>query len=299
MLQPLGFCQRTVQTSIGQMVYYTNEAEPWIAASASQLSTLETLVFIHGFGGGSSAYEWSQVYPALAMDYHIIAPDLIGWGRSEHPARPVVVGDYLTSLREFLQNTCDGPVTLVASSLSAAMVVKLAIANPKLVKTLFLVAPSGLSDFGVDYRRSVVAQLVSTPIIDRVLYNIAIANANGIRNFLEQRQFAKANRVSGELVEAYLQSAQQPNAEYAALSFVRGDLCFDLAAEIPSLSHPTCLLWGEEAQFTKVDIGRRLAALNPEAIRALHILPNTGLTPHLETPAIAIALLRRWLTQMA
>lgn len=299
MLQPLGFCQRTVQTSIGQMVYYTNEAEPWIAATASQLSTLETLVFIHGFGGGSSAYEWSQVYPALAMDYHIIAPDLIGWGRSEHPARPFSIADYLTSLREFLQNTCDGPVTLVASSLSAAMVVKLAIANPKLVKTLFLVAPSGLSDFGVDYRRSAVAQLVSTPVIDRVLYNVAIANTNGIRSFLEQRQFARANRVSGEMVEAYLQSAQQRNAEYAALSFVRGDLCFDLAAEVPNLTHPTCFLWGEKAQFTPIENGKRLAALNPQAIRAFHTLPDTGLTPHLESPAVAIALLRRWLTQAA
>lgn len=27
----------------------------------------ETLVFLHGFGGGSSAYKWSKVYPAFAL----------------------------------------------------------------------------------------------------------------------------------------------------------------------------------------------------------------------------------------
>jgi len=32
-------------------------------------SDLETLVFLHGFGGGSSAYEWSKVYPAFAAEY--------------------------------------------------------------------------------------------------------------------------------------------------------------------------------------------------------------------------------------
>jgi len=45
-----------------------------------------------------------------------------------------------------------------------------------------------------------------------------------VRNFLEQFLFAKSERVSQEMVDAYLASAQQPNAEYAALAFLRGDL---------------------------------------------------------------------------
>ncbi len=42
----------------------------------------EILVFLHGFGGGSSAYKWSKVYPVFVAKYQIVAPDLIGWGRS-------------------------------------------------------------------------------------------------------------------------------------------------------------------------------------------------------------------------
>lgn len=49
---------------------------------------------------------------------------------------------------------------------------------------------------------------------------------------LDQRQFANAAKVYLEIGEAYRQSAQCPNAEYAALSFVRGDLCFDLSRYI-------------------------------------------------------------------
>jgi len=56
--------------------------------------------------------------------------------------------------------------------------------------------------------------VISTPLLDRLIYALG---AEIVRNFLEQ--FAKSERVSQEMVEAYLASAQQPNAEYAALAF--------------------------------------------------------------------------------
>jgi len=68
------------------------------------------------------------------------------------------------------------------------------------------------------------------------------------------------------MVDAYLASAQQPNAEYAALAFLRETL--DLAFFVFSNSRSTVML-GEQAQFTSVKLGRRLGQLNPQAIRAI------------------------------
>ena len=246
MFQPQGFEQRSIITSLGKMVYYTATSSPWQDDSTAKQQERETLVFLHGFGGGSSAYEWSKVYPAFAAEYRVLAPDLIGWGRSEHPARNYMIDDYLTTIREFIQQTCTGPVKVIASSLTAAFTILVAIAYPDLFESLILVTPAGLSDFGEDYSRSVFAQIVSVPIIDRVLYSTGIATSGGIRNFLERRQFAQSNRIYEEIVEAYLQSAQQPNAEYAALSFVRGDLCFDLSLYIQQLKTPTAIIWGQQ-----------------------------------------------------
>lgn len=299
MLIPPGFCQRSVMTHLGNMVYYTAEAGFWLAETDDAFNSLPTLVFLHGFGGGSSAYEWSKVYPAFAYEYRILAPDLIGWGRSEHPARSYQVTDYITTITEFLEKTCGEPVPVIASSLTAAIVIRAAIARPDLFKSLILTAPAGLSDFGGDYTRSFFAKLISTPILDRLLYSVGIANPAGIRSFLEQRQFAHPERVYGEIVEAYLESAQQPNAEYAALSFVRGDLCFDLSFYINQLTIPTAIIWGERSQFTSPEIGQRLATMNPEAIRALHVLEEVGLTPQLELPAVTIGLIRRFLAQLS
>lgn len=294
MFIPIGFEQRSVITSLGRMVYYTATGLPWQENKVAS-EGLETLVFLHGFGGGSSAYEWSKVYPAFASEYRILAPDLIGWGRSEHPARNFTIEDYLTTIREFLQQTCTLPVKVIASSLTAAFTIRVAIAHPELFKSLILTVPSGISDFGQDYSRTFFAQLISIPVVDRILYTTGVATENGIRSFLEQRQFARPNRIYEEIVQAYLESAKQPNAEYAALSFVRGDLSFDLSLYIQQLTIPTAIIWGRKSQFTSPEIGYRLAQMNPQAIKFFQELEDVGLTPQLELPAVTIGLIRKFL----
>lgn len=299
MFQPRGFEQRSIVTSLGRMVYYTVEKLSGLPLETPEIHDLPQLVFLHGFGGGSSAYEWSQVYPALIGEYRILAPDLIGWGRSEHPAREYTIHDYITTIIEFLEQTCDSPTPVVASSLTAALTIRAAIERPDLFKSLILTTPSGLSDFGESYRNSFFAQLVKTPVLDRIIYTTGVANSAGIRTFLEERQFARSNRIYPEIVEAYLESSTQPNAEYAALAFVRGDLCFDLSLYMGQLTTPTAIIWGEQSQFTRPEIGQRLANLNPEAVKVFHRLDNVGLTPHLEEPATMIALIRHLLNVLA
>ena len=299
MFVPPGFVSRTITTEYGRIVYYTSQGEPW--ASSERAAGQETLVFLHGLGGGSSAYEWSKVYPAFAADYRILAPDLIGWGRSDHPAQNYQAEDYIATIIEFLEETCDGPTTVIASALTAAFTVRAAIQQPELFKSLIVTTLAGLAEFGQDYRRSgfaQVAQFASLPVLGQLLYNAGVANSFGIRSYLEQRQFAHPERVYPELVEAYLQSAQQDNAEYAALSFVRGDLCFDLSKYITQLTVPTAIIWGRGSEFTGPEIGRRLQAMNPQAIQIFYQLDDVGFTPQLELPGVTVGLIRKFLPQL-
>jgi len=295
MFIPPGFTQHTVPLALGSVAYIQTDPGFWPDAPAATMP----LVFIHGFGGGSSSYEWSKVYPAFAANYPVLAPDLIGWGRSDHPDRPCTTADYLALVQELIETLCPEPPLVVASSLSAAMVVRVAIAHPELLRGLVLVAPAGLADFGQAPSRSVVNQLVKLPLVDQLLYRGAIATAEGIRLFLAQRQFADPSQISEEMVAAYLESAQQPNADVAALAFVRGDLSFDLAEYLPQLTTPTAMVWGEAAQFTDSGLGRRLAALNPTALRRFKLLPGVGLTPQLEQPGVTTGLIQQFLSDLA
>lgn len=298
MIEPIGVEQDSVVTSLGTMVYYSPRNKPWRDPETGEKEKLDQLLFFHGFGGGSSAYEWSKVYPAFASEYEVIAPDLLGWGRSDHPERNYTPEDYLQTLTEFISKKCTNPVPVVASSLTAALIIRLAVEHPELFQCLILTTPAGLSDFGEDYSRSFFAQLISTPVLDKALYTLGVASYNGIASFLENRQFAHKEKIYPEIIQAYLQSATRPNAEYAALSFVRGDLCFDLSHYVPQLQTPTAIIWGQKSQFTGPEIGRRLAALNPQAIRFFQELPEVGLTPQLESPEVTTGLIKLYLQQL-
>jgi pimeloyl-ACP methyl ester carboxylesterase len=288
--QPPGFGQKVSNTSLGLMVYYTQTAAPWTTEE-----DLPPLIFLHNFGGGASAYEWSKVYPAFAATHRIIAPDLIGWGQSAHPVRDYQVDDYLIALAEFISQAADSPVPVVASSLTGAIAIRLAVERPELFQSLFLVCPSGFADFGQDSGRRLPLNVIRTPLLNSLIYTLGATNDLAVRNFLVQFLFANPERVSDEIVAAYLASAQQPKAEYAALAFLRGDLYFDLALYIRQLTVPTVMFWGEEAQFTDIKLGRRLASLNPQSIRGFEAIAGTGVLPHLEQPELVIGLLWRYL----
>lgn len=296
--QPPGFRQSVVQTSLGAIAYYTQDTSSE-SLFATNRTELPPLVFLHSFGGGASAYEWSKVYAAFATTHRIIAPDLLGWGQSAHPVRDYQVADYLTTLTEFLAQVTEQPVCIVAASLTAAIAIRLGIQQPALLRSLFLVCPSGFDDFGQSAGRRLPLQLIRTPLLDSFIYALGATNEIAVRNFLERFLFVRPERVSAETVAAYLASAQQPNAEYAALAFLRGDLYFDLAQYLTQLNVPTLMVWGEQAQFTSVDLGRRLAELNPKAVQGLQVIPDAGVLPQLEQPAVVIGLLRHYLRSIS
>jgi pimeloyl-ACP methyl ester carboxylesterase len=286
---PPGFGQKVIQTSLGSMVYYTQTSHPWVTANQN----FPPLIFLHNFGGGASAYEWSKVYPAFAATHRILAPDLIGWGNSAHPVRDYKISDYLTTISEFIQQTCDSPVTVVASSLTAALIIRVAINEPHLFQKLFLVSPSGFNDFGEGAGRRLPLALINTPIVESLIYTLGAENELAVRNFLQSFLFAKPERITEEMVQAYLTSAQEPNAKFSALAFLRGDLYFDLSLYIQRLTTPTVIFWGEQAQFTRIKLGKRLAGLNSSAIQDFYAIPEVGILPHLEIPAVVIGLLQR------
>lgn len=288
LFQPPGFFRRATATSRGRVDFYTNchDADP------GDSSEMETIIFLHGFGGGSSSFEWSKVYPAFSAEYRVLAPDLPGWGLSEHRVQDYYAKDYLAAIAEFITANSARPVTVVASSVVAGLVVWLATEKPDLFRNLVLMCPTGLSDFGQPFNGMVFQFIGSLPIFNYLLYSQAIASPISIRGFLENVLFARKNRVTEEMVEAYFASAHQPYAEYAAYSFLKGYSSFDLAEFLPKLNTPTAILWGEKANFAPADRGERLAALSSQ-VKFFSNIEDTGTVPHLELPAVAIARIRR------
>jgi pimeloyl-ACP methyl ester carboxylesterase len=290
--QPPGFIQQALPTNLGVMAYYTPGGWPWEREGEGNRPPL---VFLHSLGGGSSAFEWSKVYAAFGATHRVIAPDLIGWGQSTHPVRSYAVEDYFYMLTHLLESLAQPPAFVVATSLTAGVVIRLAGLRPDLFRGLFLVSPSGNSDFGRDYNASLPALLASTPGVDKVLYQVGAANELAVRSFLSTFLFADPRRITPDMVQAYLTCTQQPNAEYAALASLTGDISFDLSRYIGQLQTPTTVVLGSGSRFTAPATVKRLASLNPKAMQHVVEIPNAGVLPHLEHPAVVVGLLRQWL----
>ncbi|HIK45707.1 MAG TPA: alpha/beta hydrolase [Leptolyngbyaceae cyanobacterium M65_K2018_010] len=283
--QPEGFIQQGLATNLGVIAYYTHPAP-------DPSPHRPTLVFLHSLGGGSSAFEWSKVYGAFGLTHRVIAPDLLGWGQSTHPVRTYQVSDYFYQITHLLEALGEPPTWVAATSLTAGVVIRLAIQRPDLFRGLFLVSPSGNSDFGRDYSLSLPAWLARTPGLDTWLYRLGAANEIAVRLFLAQVLLADARRLTPDMVQAYLTCTQQPNARYAALASLSGAISFDLARYLPQLRTPTVFVLGAKSNFTPPTVVRRLASLNPSAIHSIHEVPDAGVLPHLEQPDMVIDLLK-------
>jgi len=86
------------------------------------------LLLLHGIAGSSRA--WREIMPALAGEYRLIAPDLLGHGESAKPLGDYSLGAYASGLRDFLGVLGVERVTLVGQSFGGGVAMQLAYQHP-------------------------------------------------------------------------------------------------------------------------------------------------------------------------
>lgn len=97
------------------------------------------LVLLHGLA--SSSRYWETNLPVLTRRSHVVAPDLLGFGRSPKPAdSPYTPAAHLAALIPELDDRLGRPCTLVGHSMGAILALHLADARPDLVERLLLVS---------------------------------------------------------------------------------------------------------------------------------------------------------------
>ncbi|MET0318513.1 MAG: alpha/beta hydrolase [Rhodococcus fascians] len=101
------------------------------------------LVLIHGIGDSSAT--WADLVPHLAKTHTVIAPDLLGHGRSDKPRADYSVAAYANGLRDLLSVLDIEHATLVGHSLGGAVAMQFAYQYPQSVDRLVLVSSSGIT----------------------------------------------------------------------------------------------------------------------------------------------------------
>lgn len=102
------------------------------------------VVLVHGMVSDSTTFTRAAQLLA-ARGFRVIAPDLLGHGRSSKPVDGgYLLPDFTRSVAELLTELGTGPVTLVGHSLGGAIVMQLSRDYPQLLRRLVLVSAGGL-----------------------------------------------------------------------------------------------------------------------------------------------------------
>lgn len=240
------------------------------------------VLLVHGIYAGASSYEWRNTVDALAERHTVYALDLLGFGRSARPNVRYTPAMYQAFLADVMAKLGHGPLAVVASSLSAALVVALAARDPRHIAALALIGPAGVGPLreAVSTGHSATKLLLDAPIVGTAIYN-ALTSPASVREFLEEC-YANDRLVTDDLVEDYVQNARQPGAKHAVAALESGRLNVDIRHALRRVRHPMLLLWGDQARMNSVQNAHAFRVLKPEAEWAL--VSEAGDLPHDEQP---------------
>lgn len=106
----------------------------------------DTVVLIHGSGPGVTSYaNWRLVIPALAENFRVIAPDMVGFGYTERPD-DIEYGvqtwaDQVVGLMDTLEIS---QAHMVGNSFGGAIALRIAAQHPERVRKLVLMGSMGV-----------------------------------------------------------------------------------------------------------------------------------------------------------
>ena len=241
------------------------------------------LLLLHGLGCDHRT--WLPVIAALARRYTVIAPDLLGHGRSAKPRADYSVGGYANGMRDLLTVLGIDKVTVVGHSFGGGVAMQFAYQYPERTERMILVAPGGL---GRDVSPAIRA--ITLPGFHQAM---GVVTKPGLRQLTKAglRSLAAtglARTRDYDEVAEILESFKDPRARAAIRHVVsavvdwRGQLVTMADRAYLTAAMPMCVIWGTEDAVIPVRHAGVAAELAPGA--TVEVIANAGHFPHKDHP---------------
>lgn len=241
------------------------------------------LLLVHGIT--SSSRTWKSVMPRLAEKHTVIAPDLLGHGRSAKPHGDYSLGAYASGIRDLMVALDVPKATVVGHSLGGGIAMQFAYQFPDRVSRLVLVDTGGIGKEVNPALRA--AALPGAEYVLPVLFSPTLHDAGlKVRNVLAG--FGLRGSADVEGVAEGFASLTESDARRAFLHTVRSvidptgqrvsaaDRLY-LTREIPSL-----IVWGDRDRIIPVAHADLAHELMPGS--QLEIFPGAGHFPFNDDP---------------
>ena len=256
------------------------------------------LLLVHGIGDSSET--WQNLIPRLARRYTVIAPDLLGHGRSDKPRADYSVAAYANAMRDLLSVLGVDRATVVGHSLGGGVAMQFAYQYPERCERLVLISSGGVSREVLPFLRLAAAPnadfflpLLGWPTARRVIRGafalLALLRTDMGRDAVDLlRMFealpdAKARR-------AFLRTLR-------AVVDLRGQVITMLDRCYLTAGMPTLLVWGEHDAVIPSQHARIAHAAMPGS--RLELFQDAGHFPHHSDAARFLAVLEDFIDTTA
>ncbi|MCW2651860.1 MAG: hypothetical protein JWR32_2836 [Mycobacterium sp.] len=254
------------------------------------------ILLIHGIGDNSST--WDTVQTKLAQRFTVIAPDLLGHGKSDKPRADYSVAAYANGMRDLLAVLDIERVTVIGHSLGGGVTMQFAYQYPQLVERIVLVGTGGVTkDVHFALRLAALPMGSEALALLRLpgalpalhLAGRIIGAALGSTRF--GRDLPDVLRVLAELPEPTASAAFSRTLR--AVVDWRGQVVTMLDRCYLTESVPVQLVWGEDDSVIPVSHARMLHAAMPGA--QLEIFHRSGHFPFHDDPDRFVEVVERFI----
>lgn len=228
----------------------------------------EAVVLVHGFS--SSADSWNRLAGQLKKRYHVIAPDLPGWGESTRiDSAPYGYSDQVARLHQFLEQLGVRRFHLAGHSMGGGISARYASLHPEQLITLGLIAPHGATEPEESELARCVAQGDNW---------LVVSSMEGferlMKNLFVNRPFVPRP------VLKYLAQQTISRSEKTQRIFDEINSGTPLLEELKQIKAPTLIAWGDDDRLIDVSAAQvfRSQIQNSEVL----IMKQTGHMPLLE-----------------
>lgn len=237
----------------------------------------EPLLLVHGLGADADV--WAYCFDALCRSHRVIAPDLLGFGRSSKPQLNYRVGTFVEVLDRFLQSLNVRQAAIMGSSMGGWISAGFALQFPQRVSKLVLCNAIGLVEgsveAAVDFRPSSLENMRN--VMEFIFYDKRLAT-NGL---IETAYEFHLERNDGPTIASMLETIHQ-----------KLDRLDDTLGEMQT---PTLLIWGDSDGVSPVSVGEAYARRIQGS--RLEVIPQCGHLPAMEKPNELVERVLRFLAE--
>jgi pimeloyl-ACP methyl ester carboxylesterase len=256
------------------------------------------ILLIHGIG--DSCDTWRPVIEQLAKDHTVIAPDLLGHGRSEKPRADYSIAAYANGMRDLLSVLDIDRVTVVGHSLGGGVAAQFAYQFPERCERLVLVGSGG-----VGRTVSPLLRLAAVPGVEFLmpLFGLPPVRAVSRVAFAALKVLNTAIGRDTEEVLAVFDSLPNTVARQAILRTLRsgvdwrGQVITMLDRAYLAEGVPTKIIWGRHDAIIPLGHGRLAQAAMPGS--DLEIFDEGGHFPHHTDPERFVDIVSRFIAETA